>query len=145
MRSLIKSRDYLIKSLGFVLLFGFISLGAIGGCNDSEGAGLGDSNNSATVFVSVTETCNDIPMDGSCFKIGPECPGLSAVTGGGCECEYIDGTGKSLGPAPISLSVPAFCQGNVEVGAPCLTWECTCFNATDDDVSIAATTYAICL
>ena len=34
MSRLIKSRDYLIKSLGFVLLFGFISLGAIGGCNN---------------------------------------------------------------------------------------------------------------
>jgi len=34
MSRLIKSLDYLMKSLGFVLLFGFISLGAIGGCNN---------------------------------------------------------------------------------------------------------------
>jgi hypothetical protein len=34
MSRLIKSRDYLMKCLGFVLLFGFISLGAIGGCNN---------------------------------------------------------------------------------------------------------------
>ncbi len=32
-----KSRDYLMKCLGFVLLFGFISLGAIGGCNNNGG------------------------------------------------------------------------------------------------------------
>jgi len=29
-----KSQDYLMKCLGFVLLLGFISLGAIGGCNN---------------------------------------------------------------------------------------------------------------
>ena len=34
MSGLLKSRDYFIKCLGFVLLFGFISLGAIGGCNN---------------------------------------------------------------------------------------------------------------
>ncbi len=31
MSRLIMSQDYLMKCLGFVLLFGFISLGAIGG------------------------------------------------------------------------------------------------------------------
>ncbi len=35
MDRLIKARDYLMKCLGFVLLFGFISLGAIGGCNNN--------------------------------------------------------------------------------------------------------------
>ncbi len=33
-----KSQDYLMKCL-FVLLFGFISLGAIGGCNNNGGGG----------------------------------------------------------------------------------------------------------
>ena len=39
MRILIKSRNYLMKCLVFVLLFGFISLGAIGGCNNNGGDG----------------------------------------------------------------------------------------------------------
>jgi len=33
----LKSRDYFVKCLGFVLLFGFISLGAIGGCGNNGG------------------------------------------------------------------------------------------------------------
>ncbi len=37
MNKLIKKQDYLIKSFGFVLLFGFVSLGAIGGCNNNGG------------------------------------------------------------------------------------------------------------
>jgi hypothetical protein len=45
MSRLLKSRDYLIKCLGLVLILGFISLGAIGGCNnnggDSESIGSG--------------------------------------------------------------------------------------------------------
>jgi hypothetical protein len=32
-----------MKSLGFVLLFGFISLGAIGGCNNNNGGGQGST------------------------------------------------------------------------------------------------------
>ena len=32
-----KSRNYLMKCFGFILLFGFISLGAIGGCNNNGG------------------------------------------------------------------------------------------------------------
>ena len=35
MRRLIKSRDYLKRCLGFLLIFGFISLGAIGGCGNT--------------------------------------------------------------------------------------------------------------
>ena len=38
MSRLLKSRDYVMKCLGFVLLFGFISLGAIGGCNNNNSA-----------------------------------------------------------------------------------------------------------
>jgi len=34
----IKTRDYLRKCLGLVLLLGFISLGTIGGCNNNNGA-----------------------------------------------------------------------------------------------------------
>ncbi len=37
MRRLIKSRNYLKKCLGFLLILGFISLGAIGGCNNNGG------------------------------------------------------------------------------------------------------------
>ena len=39
MSELLRSRDYLKKCLGFVLLFGFISLGTIGGCSDGDGSG----------------------------------------------------------------------------------------------------------
>ena len=39
MNRLLKSRDYLMKCLGFVLLLGFISLGAIGGCSNNNGGG----------------------------------------------------------------------------------------------------------
>jgi len=42
MSKALKSRDYLMKCLGFVLLFGFITLGAIGGCNNNNGGGQGD-------------------------------------------------------------------------------------------------------
>jgi len=37
MKGLLKSQDYLKNSLLFVLLLGFISLGAIGGCNNNGG------------------------------------------------------------------------------------------------------------
>ena len=39
MNRLLKSQNYLMKCLGFVLLFGFISLGTIGGCNTNNGGG----------------------------------------------------------------------------------------------------------
>jgi hypothetical protein len=39
MSRLLKSRGYFMKCLGFVLLFGFISLGAIGGCSNNNGGG----------------------------------------------------------------------------------------------------------
>jgi len=42
MSRLLKSGDYLMKCLGFVLLFGFISLGAIGGCNNNSGNNGGE-------------------------------------------------------------------------------------------------------
>jgi len=37
MRISIKSRNYLKRCLGFLLILGFISLGAIGGCNNNGG------------------------------------------------------------------------------------------------------------
>ncbi|MFA9408900.1 MAG: lipase family protein [Candidatus Dadabacteria bacterium] len=45
MKRLLKSQDYLMKGLGIVLLIGFISLGAIGGCNNNgrnNGGGPGE-------------------------------------------------------------------------------------------------------
>ena len=41
MRRLIKSRDYLKRCLGFLLIFGFMSLGAIVGCNGDSSVGGG--------------------------------------------------------------------------------------------------------
>jgi len=39
MRRFLKLRAYFVRCIGFVLLFGFISLGAIGGCNNNSGGG----------------------------------------------------------------------------------------------------------
>ncbi len=50
MRIPIKSRNYLKKYLGFLLILGFISLGAIGGCNNNGGGS--DSIGSGPGFVS---------------------------------------------------------------------------------------------
>ena len=38
-----KSQDYLMKCLGFVLLLGFISLFAVGGCSNDSGSGSSSS------------------------------------------------------------------------------------------------------
>ncbi len=61
MSKLIKQQDYLIKSLGFLLLLGFISLGAIGGCNNS-----GNQNNAQVL------TENDFSDDSSIFAEGDD-------------------------------------------------------------------------
>lgn len=42
MSRLLKSQDYLMKCLGLVLLFAFISLGAIGGCSNNNGDNNGN-------------------------------------------------------------------------------------------------------
>lgn len=55
MKSLIKFRGNCIKCFGFALLFGFISLGAIGGCSNSGG----DNNNAQAL------TENDFAEDSS--------------------------------------------------------------------------------
>jgi len=39
MSRFLKSRDYCMKCLLLLLLFGFISLGAIGGCHNNGGDG----------------------------------------------------------------------------------------------------------
>jgi hypothetical protein len=46
MDRLLKSRDYLKKCLGFVILFGFLAIGTVGGCNNDgtggrTGGGIG--------------------------------------------------------------------------------------------------------
>jgi hypothetical protein len=60
MSRLLKSRDYLIKCLGLVLILGFISLGAIGGCSDNNGGQDGtraltenDFANDATLYANL--------------------------------------------------------------------------------------------
>ena len=52
-----KSRYYLMKCLGFVLLFGFISLGAIGGCSNNNSGGQ------ATTSATTALTENDFGTD----------------------------------------------------------------------------------
>jgi hypothetical protein len=56
MSRLLKSRDYLIKCLGLVLILGFISLGAIGGCSDNNGG-------QATTGATTALTENDFGTD----------------------------------------------------------------------------------
>jgi len=51
MSRLLKSQNYLMKCLGFVLLFGFISLGAIGGCNNASG-----TSDSLDTFLGIHQT-----------------------------------------------------------------------------------------
>jgi len=64
MSRFLKSREHFMKCLGLVLLFGFISFGAIGGCN-------GDGDQVSQVIRALTE--NDFSKD----------PGLSADPTGG--------------------------------------------------------------
>ena len=58
MRRLIKSRDYLKRCLGFLLIFGFMSLGAIVGCNGDSSVGgslvVVDANLDAVIRVDPT-------------------------------------------------------------------------------------------
>ncbi len=68
MSRLLKSRGYLMKCLGFVLLFGFISLGATGGCGNNDGDGT----------QALTE--NDFAND----------PGLSADPEGGVIVKFLE-------------------------------------------------------
>ena len=63
MSRLIKSRDYLMKCLGFVLLFGFISLGAIGGCNN-DGASSDPIDQELLAFIVEDFTWADFNDDG---------------------------------------------------------------------------------
>lgn len=80
MNRMVKSRDYLRKCLGFVLLFGFISLGTIAGCdNDNNGSGknlailLGEHRQDASDHIhaafNVSDTfegkLNNIILDGT--------------------------------------------------------------------------------
>ena len=51
MDRLLKSRNYLMKCLGFVLLLGFISLVAIGGCNNDNANAHGEAHEDVDFFV----------------------------------------------------------------------------------------------
>jgi len=64
MSKLVQSKDYLIKSVGFLLLFGFVSLGAIGGCNNGGGNPCGGFEEECPcIFSGVppTSTCWPVP------------------------------------------------------------------------------------
>lgn len=75
MSRLLKSQDYLMKCLGFVLLFGFISLGAIGGCSNNGG----DNNNTQAL------TENDFSEDSS----------ISAKADGGVVVNFLEPPGSA--------------------------------------------------
>jgi hypothetical protein len=75
MNSFRKSRNYFIKCFGLVLLLGFISLGAVGGCSNNDG---GQDSSRA-----ITE--NDFAEDSS----------LSALAGGGVVVHFLEPPGDS--------------------------------------------------
>ena len=60
MSELLKSRDYLMKCLGFVFVFGFISLGAIGGCNNNGGGGDGGDGDGGQQPSQVASACDGL-------------------------------------------------------------------------------------
>ena len=98
MRRLIKSRNYLKKYLGFLLILGFISLGAIGGCNNNGGS---DSIGSGPGFV--TPLGIAVEADGSLVVVDD---GLEAVvrvdpvTG---DRTILSDAGTGTGPDFVSL------------------------------------------
>ena len=99
-----ESRDYLMKCLLFVLLFGFISLGAIGGCNNNGGGG-GDGD-------LISEACSicpckyfDVPTTTGCWKE----PALESEPSGPSFCLLADiaSTGE---PLMLVTTVEFACQ-----------------------------------
>lgn len=69
MNRVIKSQHYLMKCLGFIMLFGFISLGAIGGCNNNNGNNGNNGNDGgqfvSALFVLIAESGTITPLEGS--------------------------------------------------------------------------------
>ena len=67
MSRLLKSRDYLMNYLGLLLLLGFISLGAIGGCNNGNGNGNlnGDGLTSGDRTITFINNCSETIWVGS--------------------------------------------------------------------------------
>lgn len=60
MSELLKSQNYLMKCLGFVFVFGFISLGAIGGCNNNGGGGDGGDGDGGQQPSQVASACDGL-------------------------------------------------------------------------------------
>ena len=54
----LKTRDYLKKCLSFVLIFGFISLGAIGGCSDNNGGDQVSAGARDEVQITLVNNCD---------------------------------------------------------------------------------------
>ena len=71
MDRLLKSRNYLMKCLGFVLLLGFISLGAIGGCNNDNAKAQGEDDVEVDFLVDVIsgEVLENPDVDGFILKL----------------------------------------------------------------------------
>ncbi len=72
MRIPIKSRNYLKKCLGFLLILGFISLGAIGGCNNNGGDSdsIGSGPGFVTPFgIAVATDGNFVVVDGGLVAV----------------------------------------------------------------------------
>ena len=90
MSRLLKSQGYLMKCLLFVLLFGFISLGAIGGCNNDNAKAQGDADVEVDFLVDVIsgEVLENPDGDGFILKleVSPntvfieESPGINSGT-----------------------------------------------------------------
>jgi len=63
-----KSKDYMLKSVGFVFLLGFISLGAVGGCSNNGGSPCGGLKKNAPAF---SQKCRPLPNAGQHPRLIP--------------------------------------------------------------------------
>jgi len=112
MRLSIKSRNYLKKCLGFLLILGFISLGAIGGCNNNGGGSdnVGRGPGFVTPFgISVEANGNLVVIDSGLLAVVR----VNQLTG---DRTILSGTSIGNGPgfvAPRGIVVEA--DGNLVV------------------------------
>lgn len=72
MRKVIGSKNYLRNGLGFLLLLGFISLGAMGGCNNNNATAQGDDEIQVDFLVDLVSGSVEENPDGEGFILGLE-------------------------------------------------------------------------
>ena len=107
MSGLLKSRNYVIKCLGFVLLIGFISLGTVGGCNTTT-SGDPDSIGSGPSFQSPRGIA--VEANGSLVVVDS---GLEAVL----RVDPISGDRVIISDATIGSGPPFISPRGIAVGS----------------------------